>query len=190
MFTVCSGFICDFKLGDNIIYNLKVLSFFYEQYNASEDIFKKRLLLKPITIFLVSIMEAVLYDFHLRIKNNTSEGVINLKDDVLNYIRGKKIDELEKYIVSARKHNLFDADDNNLYDMMDKLRKLRNRIHIQNIKKDFDRDEVKVFTVGRKELAEKVLEIILKQMNRRYSRDPKFKCVDDFNLPWPEHYEF
>ena len=51
----------------------------------------RRLLCKPITILLVSIVEALLYDFHFRIQRHTFEGVANLADSVISYVRGKKI---------------------------------------------------------------------------------------------------
>lgn len=63
------------------------------------------------------------------------------------------------YIASAKKHNLFDATDSNLYDSLDELRKLWNRIHIQILKKHFEIDEYDAFSEARMKQAEKVLEI-------------------------------
>ena len=69
MFTVSSRFIRNFKLGDNINHNLKILSLLYRQFDCAAEP-DKRLLCKPITILLVSIVEALLYDF-----SNTTEPV-------------------------------------------------------------------------------------------------------------------
>jgi hypothetical protein len=52
MFSIQSTFIGDFKLGDNIAYNLDVLEVLYERFEAA-DADEKRLLCKPITVLLV-----------------------------------------------------------------------------------------------------------------------------------------
>lgn len=59
MFTVNSGFIGEFKTGDNINYNLDCLKALYAAQNAASPS-EARLLCKPITIILVSIIEALL----------------------------------------------------------------------------------------------------------------------------------
>ena len=92
-----------------------------------------------------SIIEAILYDLHLLVKTFTSEGVANLQAMVIDYIRGKKIDELERYIASAKKHDLFDQGESGFYEGLDDLRKIRNRLHIQNTKKQFEPDDVSAF---------------------------------------------
>jgi hypothetical protein len=71
---------------------------------------------------------------------------------------------------------------------MDNLRKLRNRIHIQNTRYDFEPDEAQAFNEERKVLAEKVLEKTLKTMTEKYPRDERYSYVDGFLLPWTEHY--
>jgi hypothetical protein len=109
MFTVSSSFIGNFKLGDNINHKLKILTLLYRQFDLADEP-DRRLLCKPITILLVSIVEALLYDFHFRIQRHTFEGVANLADSVISYVRGKNFsDELEKYIASAKKHDFFAA---------------------------------------------------------------------------------
>jgi hypothetical protein len=102
----------------------------YDYYNR-EDWAGKRRLCKPIIILLVSIIEAVLHDFHGRIRKFTYEGVVNLPSEIILYVRSKMMDDLEKYIASARKHDLFGAQDAAFYNLLDELRRLRNRIHIQ-----------------------------------------------------------
>ena len=188
MFTVSSCFILNFKLGDNINHNLSVLALLYRYYNA-EDENGKRLLCKPITILLVSIIEAVLHDFHRRIRMLTYEGIANLSYEIIEYVRGKKIDELEKYIASARKHDLFASQDAAFYDLLDELRRLRNRIHIQNIKNDFEDDEYNAFTNTRKTKAEQALEKTLKTLAANHPRPAHVRgYVSDFKLPWAAHY--
>jgi hypothetical protein len=113
MVTYESKFIGDFKLGDNIVFNLSILKCLYK-YRAEGNSAQRRYLQKPITLLNISIIEALLYDFHLRIKSFTREGVA-LPQNVLDNIREKKIDEFEKYIASARKNDFFDLKDTMFY---------------------------------------------------------------------------
>jgi hypothetical protein len=84
-----------------------------------------------------------------------------------DYIRLKKIDEFDKYIASATKHDLFNLADSGFYQQLDELRRLRNRIHIQNTRNDFERNEYDAFNDDRKALAEKAL---LKKQCERWLR--------------------
>ncbi len=187
MFTVSSQFIGSFKLGDNINHNLRILTLLY-RYSTTGEKTERELLCKPIILTLVSITEAILHDFHFRIKHFTAEGVRNLSEEVIGYIRGKRQDKLEKYISSARKHDFFSLEYTNFYDVLDVLRKLRNRIHIQNPKNHFEPNEIKAFNKQRKIQAEEALEIVMKTMAKKYGRSGNLHCVEDFNLPWKEHY--
>ena len=187
MFKVKSDFICIFKVGDNINYNLKVLALFYKTDSMIKD-GTNVLLYKPIIIIIASICEAILYDFHVRIRCNTREGIRNLGASIINNIRSKKIDEFETYIASAKKCELFGEKDSKIYIDLDELRKLRNRIHIQNKKKYFADDEDIVFTKERKIMAEEILEKIMKEMLGKYSRPNSVTgYVEDFVIPWDEH---
>ncbi len=188
MFKVKSDFMGSFKVGDNINYNFRILSLFYGfQSNSTEE--KKILLCKPIIITLTSICEAILWDLHMRITSHTVEGVRNIAQSVINMIRSKKIDEFEKYIASAKKNDFFDVKDSQIYEDLDTLRKLRNRIHIQNSKNHFEPDEKNAFNYDRQIMAEKVLEKVLKVMLAKYSRrQGLIGYVDDFELPWQEHF--
>lgn len=185
MFTISSSFIGSFKLGDNINHNLDVLALLYRHYEAAPPD-ERRLLCKPIILLLVSIIEAVLHDFHGRIKLFTIEGVKNLPGEVVAHIRFGKIDELGKYIASARKHDFFDLADTKFYDRLDELRRLRNRVHIQNTKNDFEPDDINAFNADRKRLAERALEKTLRTMAVKFARPHDH--VRDFELPWPSHF--
>jgi hypothetical protein len=188
MFVISSNFMGDFNLGDNINHNLEILALLYRQYEVADD-HDKRLLCKPIILLIVSIVEAVLHDLHFRIRRHTFEGVTNIAETVSDYVRGlRRIDELEKYIVSARKHDFFDAADSKFYDSMDELRRLRNRIHIQNTKNDFEAKEFRAFTESRKRQAERVCEKTLKTMATKFARAAEYGYVGDFQVPWTEHF--
>jgi len=188
VFVIHSHFMGSFKLGDNINHNLRILTLLFE-FQSQLHIKDKEVLCKPIIVFIASICEAVLADLHMRIRLYTLEGVKNVAQNIIGHIRSKKIDEFDKYIASAKKQDLFDAADTSFYEDLDTLRKLRNRIHIQNDKRHFELDEYKAFTGPRQELAEKVLEKVMKTMLAKYSRDPeRHACVADFQLPWDEHF--
>jgi hypothetical protein len=71
--TINSSFIGNFKLGDNICFNLKVLKTLYD-YRAAGTAQQKLHLQKPLIVLNTSIIEAVLCDFHDRVKTFTSGG--------------------------------------------------------------------------------------------------------------------
>lgn len=187
MFKVNSGFIGGFKTGDNINYNLNCLKALYAAQNAASPS-EARLFCKPITITLVSIIEALLHDLFFRIKSHTSEGVQNIATQVLDDVRSKTLDQLQTYIASAKKHDLLGASGSDLYEKLDELRQVRNRVHIQNVKKQLDLDEARVFTPNRQKSTEEMLERVLKHVSDKYKRPEHIQgFVDDFELPWEEH---
>jgi hypothetical protein len=185
-FTVDSSFIGDFKLGDNINYNLDLLALLYREHNANSE--NQKFWRKPIILTNVSITEALLHDLHYRIKTFTVEKVKDITDAISDYIQGKQLDELEKLIASARKHDLFSLADTNFYERMDELRKLRNRIHIQNRKKDFEPDDHAAFSAERMRQSERVLEKTAKVMAGKYGRGAHFDYVRTFTFPWHPHF--
>jgi hypothetical protein len=187
MFTVSSCFMWNFKLGDNINHNLDVIKLLYNYFEGA-DADRRRLLCKPIILILVSIIEAILHDFHDRIQNTKREHIANVTKAVANYVRGKKIDELEKYIASAKKHKFFGLEDTNFYDRLQELRKIRNRIHIQNISNPLETDERGAFNEKRKKIAERVLEKTMKTMAEKFPRAKQYNYVRDFSLPWNPYF--
>ncbi|AZR41278.1 hypothetical protein [Marinobacter salarius] len=187
MFTVSSGFIGDFKTGDNIVYNLKTLNALYSAQGAASSS-EAHFFCKPITITMVSIIEALLHDLFFRVQSHTSEGVKNIADKVLSDIRSKTLDQLQTYITAAKKHDLLGAAGTELYEKLDELRKVRNRIHIQNVKQQLPRNESQVFTISRQKSTEAVLERVLKHVSDKYKRPEHIQgIVDSFELPWDEH---
>jgi hypothetical protein len=188
MFTVSGGFIGMFKLGDNIQYNLEILKYLYrEQTSASPS--DAHLLRKPIIVLLGSVCEAVLYDLHLRMRTYTIEGVSGIAYSVLAYVRGKRIDKFEHYISSTKKHSLLGPKNDGIYDDLEELRKLRNRIHIQNEKRHFEPDESDAFSKKRQDVAEQASEKLLKHVSANHPRPATTQgYVKDFELPWGEHY--
>lgn len=187
-FNIPASFIGDFKRGDNINYNLKVLKTLYDCHSTLEAD-KQPYLRKPMFLIIMSIIEAVLYDFDSRIRHFTREGVQNIPLNILNIIRGKKYDDLEKYIACSKSNNFFDTVYEQFYDDLHKLRKIRNRIHIQNSKNYLPRDESAAFTPNNLHLAECALEVVMRTMNKKYPRPNSVQgCVEDFSIPWDSRY--
>lgn len=188
MFTVSASFVGDFKLGDNINHNLRILSYLYQRQADPHDT-DAWLLRKPIIILLGSICEAILHDLHLRMRTYTTEGVRGIAISVLSYVRGKKIDKFETYISSAKKHSLLGVHTESIYDDLDQLRKLRNRIHIQNDKNHFEPNDSQAFDRDRQISAERTLEILIKTISVNHPRPTNARGhVNDFHLPWGEHF--
>ena len=177
------------KTGDNISHNVKILSVLYKQYEIA-DSDEKNLLCKPIILTIVSIIEACLHDFYFRIRVHTVEGISNLNNEIIEEIRASNVDEFSKYIKNAKKHDLFNLKGLNFYDRLDDLRKLRNRVHIQNIWGLKPLNENEAFTDKEKILAEKVLEVVMKTLSGKHIRtEYTAGYVDDFMLSWDEYFE-
>jgi hypothetical protein len=186
-FSIKPQFFGSFKTNDNIVYNLEILAILYEQYEES-DVSKKRLLRKPITVIIVSIIEAILFDFYFRINKHTIEGVSNIATDVMYAVRGKELDKFEKYIDNAKKHDWFEVGGTNFYEKLHHLREARNRVHIQNEKHKEPLDEPLVFREELKVSAEKCLEKVIKKMNEKHSRSEyHWQYMSVLELPWDEH---
>ncbi len=187
MFEVDSSFIGDFKTGDNIVFNLRVVSELREVQSGLPSEARKIVIRKPMIVAIASIVEAILHDFHMRISFFNREGVNNLGQSVIDYVKGKSIDKFATYIASAKKHKLFHQDDA-FYEDLNLLRMMRNRIHIHVVKRPLLADEVKVFTPERQVIAEKLLEYTMRVMSMKYARGKGFDYVEPFLLPWEPYF--
>jgi len=175
-----SSFIGSFKTGDNIAYNLEVLSRLHKQYKkmSKED---KKYIIKPMLLTMASIIEAIMYDFRYRAKNFTREGVDSLTDEIINDMRDGKKDELDKLIAMYEKHNLF-MQVPKFYEDLREIKNFRNRIHIQNTKNYKPLREIELFTTDNLKVTAFYLEYIVRFMAINHSRNKNF--VEDFKLPW------
>ena len=184
MFKVEAKFIGNFKLGDNINYNLEILRYIYGLNDNNSC-----LLRKPIILILGGIAEAILHDLHQRMKLHTVEGVIGIGNYILSYVRLKQIDKFEQYIASARKHTLLGPSTDQIYGDLDNLRKLRNRIHIQNEKNHFEVDDSQAFSLERQQNAERTVEKLTKIISANHPRKLHARgFVGDFEFPWGEYF--
>ena len=77
-------FIWNFQHGDNIMYNFRVLKALYQ---AKDRTNPSRILNKPITIQIVSIVEAVLIDFLVRIDQATTHLPAEIDADTIQRMK-------------------------------------------------------------------------------------------------------
>lgn len=186
-FILSSDFIGDFKVGDNLVYGFEILT---ELYNCSVDNDNASLLIKPILLIQVSIIEAMLDDLiNMRVQNFTREGVGEIEEATLARIRKITTDKLAVCIAQCRKHELIGGRESEYYQHLDSLRKIRNRLHIQNNLGHTPRDEADLFTAEVKHLSERTLEYVALQLHLRYQRPIGCRCVSDFEVPWDRHID-
>ena len=167
---------------DNVNYNFKILEALYTAKKQNNTDF----LIKPIIITIISIVECMLHDFIERIQNRTADSLPNLTQSIIDYIKGKKIDDFEKAIKQVQKHNLLRASNKDkIYSDLDLLRRVRNRIHIQNKGEQLDKDDCRVFTTENLRLAENILERVCEILCNTYPRWGKQPLpMSDFPSPW------
>lgn len=177
---ITGTFMWSFKKGDNIVYNLEVV---WELYNAKAVSTDGRKYNKPILVILVSIIECILDDFSHRIVGHVNDRVPNISQADIAKFKTRKYDKLEHYIAAAKKFNLFSKPDS-FYDLMDELRKARNRVHIQNTKNQLAADEYNVFTDALLAKAQHVFEIVLGTMIVKFPRGSRAVAPRSVPLPW------
>lgn len=178
-----SQFFWDFKRMDNVNYNFQILEslYFFKKKEGDSSLF-----IKPIMIILISIIECMLYDFLIRIKTHKSDKIPNLEQCTINDIRTKEIDQFEVILAQVKTQNLLRASlDSSVYSDLDLLRKIRNRIHIQNIKGQLALNEDSVFTEENLHLAQKTFERVCEVLCNVYPRwDKQPLLMADFPRPW------
>lgn len=176
-------FFWDFKKMDNVNYNFGISEILYK---AKKQNGNDNRLNKPIILTTVSIIECIIYDFVRRVNEHKNEKIPNLDDNTVLDTRAKILDQLEPLIVHIKKNNLLRAASGDcIYDDLGQLRKIRNRIHIQNAQQQLDKDEFNVFTENNLKLAEKCFERICEVLCHVYPRPNRDFCsMSDFPRPW------
>lgn len=133
---VCN-FIGDFEVADNMVRNGQALCALKR---ANEDgVFNKLIVIQA-----GSIVEVALAQIIYRAQNFNREGVPNITEEERLEIADKKVDKLNNIIQLMKKYKILDglgADE--VYDELHKLRKYRNKVHIQ--------DDVDIEGVSRRE---------------------------------------
>ena len=163
-------FIGNFKVGDNLDYNTNILCELFRQN-------KTDLLNKPITLQAGAIIEACLQQIIFRAQNFNREGVPNISEEDRQEIEGKKIEKFAVILSVMKKYKILDRMGDDIYDELDKLRKIRNKIHIQDFLESpkYPRDEDKLFTALLRDLAISLLTRILLGLNEDFPRPENLK---------------
>ena len=180
----------EFSLGDNILYNLQVLRTLY---HGRETLPAGHLLNKPISIQMVSIIEAILIDFLSRLDQGTKHlptgidenKILQMKEEIKKSKITVKVDDemLEQYIFLKRKmygfaeivkilrkYELFGNSDDDFYAQLSNFGDIRNRVHIENYHNNLEEKENRVFTSRRISELEEVLCNLWNKMKTDYKR--------------------
>lgn len=174
--TISVNFFSDYKMGDNIRYNLEVLEALYQN--------KDVVLVKPKIVIQVSLIEACLYDFIFRIRTQTTEFQY-LEASIREKIRGlseNKAYKLELMIERCRELLIMQQNDT-FWNAFNNLRILRNRTHIQNQHNKWPPDERDGFTIGNLNKAETSVDDFFKWMQCEYPRPTHIQSFD-LKFPW------
>ncbi len=182
-----SEFIWTFKHGDNIMYNFEILAALYK---ARKNVTNVNIFNKPITITIVSILEALLIDFldRLHIATNhlpanlSHETVIEIKAEIIKARRStkttdgriyyrRKMYKFSEIVDILEKHELFGMKGTEIYGLLRLFGDMRNRVHIENYNM-LAADESNVFSSPRLASLEKVLELLWAKM------------ISDYKRPW------
>lgn len=176
-------FFWDFKRMDNTNYNFEILETLcrVKKDNGDNSYFNK-----PIIITIVSIIECILYDFVRRVTEHRRELIPNLDQTAVDDTRGKILDQLEPLVAHIRKNNLLRASTgDSIYDDLDYLRRVRNRIHIQNYQQQLARDEHNIWTDSNIKMAGQTLERVCEVLCHVYPRpNADFVSITDFPRHW------
>jgi hypothetical protein len=165
----------NFKVGDNIKHNLEEVFFLYKikkEYGSS--IKEEQFLNKHISVTLVSIIEAILYDFVVRLNDATNQFPLIIDDkkrkDIKKYISEQKVPyELKKLRVKMLKVKNYSL--SQILQLLQKFELLESKNSpIYNWFNNFEIDERYVFTDKRLEILEKLFIYVLTTMEAKYSR--------------------
>lgn len=190
-------FIWDFKIFDNIEYNLDILFDLIEDYNLScknLDV-PTRNYKKPISLITISIIEGIMVDFLYRLYLSTNHFPDKLKDQE-NIIKSKLAQETKKskyvdsknreyWIQSLKNFNFITmiefyeelkllGDIKKNYEFLTKLVHFRNRIHIKNYFNNFEKNESVTFSEIRVQKTLKAMVWFFEYFEKNYPR------------PWPK----
>lgn len=170
---------------DNVNYNFQIVEALYaaKRANANNPLFNK-----PILITLVSMIECMLYDVICRVQQHRYDPFPNITQPIIDYFRGiSETDELKKIVARVQSQNLLQiAPGQTLYLDLDRLRVIRNRLHIQNRYGSLPRDEIHAFTNTNLSMAEQSFERVCEVLSNTYPRGnpPAQIPMTDFPRPW------
>lgn len=180
----------NFKVGDNIKHNLEEVFYLYSVKKTCSSTKEHRFLNKHISITLVAIIEAILYDFIVRLNDATNQFPQNIdsekRKNIKKYISDQKVFRklkdsnrttlrvrnysLTQIINLLQKFELLGEKENQIYHTLNEATQFRNRVHIYNWFDNFEKDEEYVFTLKRLEILERLIIKVLTIMEDLYTR--------------------
>jgi len=166
-------FIWSFKVYDNIKYNFNILSTLYECKNSNASSRGKYYFNKPLIIIHVSIIEALLHDFYIRLSQSTNHFPSSIPLDKRKVMQSKfktKNMSMDQLVKCFYEYELLGGKSSVIYPALKSLNYLRNRVHILNWFANFERDEIRVFTNSRLVATEKITSYIVNYISKNYSR--------------------
>jgi hypothetical protein len=122
--TIACNFVGQFKVGDNLGFNAELLQ---KLMAANEG----GALNKFIVLQSGAIVEAALQQIIYRAQNHTVEGVPNISEADRTQIEERTVDTFNVIIDVLKKYKVLDGLGADIYDELHKLRKYRNKVHIQ-----------------------------------------------------------
>jgi hypothetical protein len=177
--TITCRFIGDFKVGDNLVRNADALCKLST--NNENGVFNKLMVIQA-----GSIIEASLHEIIYRAQNFTREGVPNISKEDRDELATKTVELLNNIINIMQKYKILDGLGAGIYDELHKLRRYRNKVHIQTDVdiKGVSRDEDKAFS---KETVTWALEFaarVLRHLNEKFSRPKELEqFAHDLKIP-------
>jgi hypothetical protein len=162
---ISCNFCGSFKVGDNLVFNCKLL-------RELNEVNKDGIFNKPIVLQIGSILETALGEIIYRAQNFNREGVPNISEADRLEIADKKIDKFNSIIDVMKKYKVLHSLGDGIYDELHKLRKYRNKIHIQDdIPIDgVSRDEAEAFSDAIRVWAVGLNKRVLLNLSEKYPR--------------------
>jgi len=121
---IACNFVGQFKVGDNLVFNVGLVEALIQANTCGR-------LNKMIVIQAAAIVEAALQQIIWRAQNHHVEGVPNIAEADRAEIEDKNVDTLNVIIDVLKKYRVLDGLGANIYDELHRLRKYRNKVHIQ-----------------------------------------------------------
>src|SRR5258705_803659 len=123
--TIVCKFIGEFKVGDNLVRNAESLC-------RLVSFNEKEVFNKLIVIQAGSIVEAALDQIIYRAQRFNKEGVPNISEKERLEIASTTVEKFNNIIQAMKKYKILDGLGDTIYDDLHKLRKYRNKVHIQD----------------------------------------------------------
>ena len=176
-------FFWNFKRMDNVNYNFKIIEYLISSSTQNP------LLIKPIIILLVSIIECILYDFLCRVQEHKQEKISNISEEDIQKIKDSQLpNKLGNFCEICKKYEFIGDKQQSIYDKICSFSNIRNRIHIQNSKRDHPLDEEDLWDLNLLKSCGSLFKEICIYMCNNYSRPEhisgEIPKEIDFPEPW------